>query len=57
MTNYRNFSGALHWQPSPLVSAFALLPSLQADDWNKKTTLTVTEPIASAVLLHARTTP
>ena len=25
--------------------SFALLPSLQADDWNKKTTLTVNEPL------------
>jgi len=45
MTNYLKHFRSIALAGSAACIAFALLPSLQADTWDKKTTLTVTEPL------------
>jgi hypothetical protein len=45
MTNYLKLFRGIALAGSAACMAFALLPSLQADAWDKKTTLTITEPI------------
>ena len=45
MINSMKFFRSIVWAAFMASIGFALLPSLQADTWNKKTTLTVTEPL------------
>ena len=44
MTNMKHFRSIAFAAFAGCIG-FALLPSLQADEWNKKTTLTVNEPL------------